>query len=338
MKNLSIIVSNISGELSSEEFLPSIIDACERYKGKKEILFVLQNHKDNTEKVVSQMAKHCSFVRIIKPRDFEHNLSPKTLGAKQARGDVLFFVDDNVELEPEFFEKAGKHLHKNFFILSTCGYNYYSGKQQDGIKILKWKKGNFRFSENILNRYLKKDRGDFWQSFAVQGAYFFVDARRFRLLGGFDDALFKDYLLEADLAYRGLKRGWDIIYLSSINAYHKTNVARLKYSKKLKVTFKRNRYLFVWKNVRSFRLSLSHMVWNILKMPDFHNWKAYFQALSKLGIVSKRRKIEKKYCKVSDMKILKKSKKQKESLLKKSYTKRPFNPHYRKNYKRKLRR
>ncbi len=324
MKRLSVIVSNISGEVSTEEFLPSIIDACERYKGKKEILFVFQDNKDNTYRVVNQMAKHCNFLTLIKPKDYENNLSAKSVGAKRARGDVFFFVDDNVELEPNFFEKAEKNFNKNFFMLGVCGYNYYSGKQQDGIKILNWRKGKINFSDNIYNRALKKDRVTTYQTFAVQGAYFFVDSRRFQLLGGFDDDLFKDYLIEADLAYRGLKRGWNIIYNPNLNAYHKTSVSKLRCSKHLQITIKRNRMLFVWKNVKSFRLFSKHFFWNIIKIFDFGKWRAFFTALPKLGIVLRRRKIEKKYTKISDIKVLKLSKNYKKFILRKS----SFKPRY----------
>lgn len=329
MKRLSVIVSNISGEVSTEEFLPSIIDACDRYKGKKEILFVLQDNKDNTYSIVNRMAKHCDFLSIVKPKDYENNLSTKSIGAKRARGDVLFFVDDNVELEPEFFEKAEKNFDKNFFMLGVCGYNYYSGKQQDGIKILSWRKGKINFSDNIYNRALKKDRVMTYQTFAVQGAYFFVDSRRFELLGGFDDDLFKDYLIEADIAYRGLKRGWNILYNPNLNAYHKTGVSKLRSSKRLQIIVKRNRMLFVWKNIRSFPLFLRHISWNIVKIFDIQKWKAFLKALPKLGIVLRRRKIEKKYTKISDIKVLKAAKDYKKYVLRKS----SFKPRYSYNNK-----
>lgn len=319
MRRLSVIVSNISGEVSTEEFLPSIIDACDRYKGKKEILFVLQDNKDNTYRVVNQMIKHCNFLTLVKPKDYEKNLSAKSIGAKRAHGDVLFFVDDNVELEPNFFEKAEKIFNRNFFMVGVCGYNYYSGKQQDGIKILNWRKGKINFSDNIYNRSLKKDRTSTYQTFAVQGAYFFVDSRRFQLLNGFDDELFKDYLIEADFAYRGLKRGWNIIYSPNINAYHKTSVSKLRSSKHLQAIIKRNRMLFVWKNIRSFRLFSRHVSWNLMKIFDFTRYKAFFKALTKMPIVLKRRKIEKKYTKISDAKILKEAKNYKKSILRKYF-------------------
>lgn len=96
------------------------------------------------------------------------------------------------------------------------------------------------------------------------------DAGKFRQLGGFDP-LFRPYYWEdMDLGWRAWRRGWKIVQEPRSVMYHEqaATIRRTHTRTQAEAVFARNRFLFVWKNVRDADLLAAHFAalpWRLMQ-------------------------------------------------------------------------
>jgi len=294
---LSVIIPSKNGIHHLQDCLPSVLKAVKNLEQPAEVIIVDDNSTDNT---FEEITHRFSEVKCVKnPK--KGICSARNYGVLHSKGDWLVFLDNDVFLEDTFFQTLIKHIHPNIFCIACAGYPAFpafKGQQLDGIKLLTWRRGVPRFTHNILNKQLEASSE--YPSWGVQGAYFACKRDKFEKLNGFDEILDPYMLEESDFAYRGLKRGWRIVYAQDTRPKHKCggtiNSKKNKYSQYLS---KRNCILFVWKNIHSYPLLISNICWMLLK-PNFKLWK---ECLALLPQINKRRALEKKEAVVSDKTI-----------------------------------
>lgn len=306
---LSVIIPNYNGERLVKEFFPSVLAAVAAYPGPKEIIFADDCSSDGSVKLASELAEKYGFVKTAVSAANGGFSRTCNLGAGLASGDILFFLNNDVSLEPGYFASfSGYFAGEDVFALSPAGYRYSNREQIDGIKTVFWRGGYPRFTRNILNAEIARPdpRGPLL-SFGVQGSYFFADAAKFRLLGGFDE-LYSPYIFEeTDLCYRALKRGWTILYGPEFKGFHRVGASiNSRTSRPTKIISDRNRLIFVWKNIHSRRLLAAHLFFLGLQLLTLSpvKWAAFIKALRLLPEILKRRRAEKETSRSSDLEIL----------------------------------
>lgn len=299
---ISIIIPTKNGKKHLKQTLPETIKACQETSAKTEIIVVDDNSKDDT----LELKKDYPQVKFLKNTS-KGVCSARNCGVLEAQGNILLFIDNDVFLNKDFFAPALKYFKEDFFAAACCGYWFFDRSQLDGIKTLTWRKGFPRFTGNILNDKLSINKE--YLSFGVQGAYFFCSKEKFLLLNGFDTILDPYMLEESDFVYRGLKRGWRINFIQGTKPLHKCGgTIQSKTNPKTKFLSKRNRYIFVWKNITDPILLAEHLFWLILHLPlDF---KAILQAGKKIKQILHKRKEAKVFEVISDKELLLQSKTQ----------------------------
>ncbi len=305
---VSVIIASKNGLHHLKDCLPSVLKAVQKAPFETEIIVVDDNSTDNT---LIELPNSFPQIKIIKNKKMGV-CSARNTGVANSTGDWLFFADNDVFLEEDFFVKAQKYLKEDVFCVSCCGYLASEPTRQlDGLKKLAWKRGSMRFTGNIYNQQLKENK--IYPSFGVQGAYFFCNKNRFITLSGFDEDLLEPYMLEeTDLMYRGLKRGWKIVYAADTHPLHKCGgTIQSKTNKRTLFLSKRNSLIFTWKNITSTRLLLSSLLWCALRP----NFKVFKEVINAWPIITKKRAIEKANQVVSDMDLLKQNNKLVESIL-----------------------
>ena len=306
---LSIIVPNYNGEKLVKEFFPSVLAAAAAYPGPREVIFADDCSTDGSVKLACELGERYGFVEIAVRQANGGFSKTCNFGASVANGDIFFFLNNDVSLEPDYFADCLKYFgEEELFALAPAGYSYATRKQIDGVKTVLWESGYPRFTKNVLNAALTPAMKHPPRSFGVQGSYFFVDADKFRRLGGFDE-IYSPYIFEeTDLCYRALKRGWTILYGPEFKGYHRTGSSiNSKTSRKVKIIAARNRLIFIWKNIHSWKLMSSHLLFlglGLLTL-DIVKWSAFTNALSLLPEILKRRRSEKTASVVTDSDILK---------------------------------
>lgn len=240
---ISVVIPSKNGLHHLKDCLPSVLQAVANSPQETEVIIVDDNSTDNTFQEISALFSQVKCIKNSK----QGICSARNYGVLHSTGSWLCFLDNDVFLEETFFQTLNKYLHSDIFCIACAGYPAqpaFNGQQLDGIKLFTWKHGFPRFTNNILNNFLQPSKK--YQSWGVQGAYFVCNRTRFEKLNGFDEMLDPYMLEESDFAYRGLKRGWKIIYAADTHPKHKCggtiNSKKNKYSQYLS---SRNRILFM---------------------------------------------------------------------------------------------
>jgi glycosyltransferase involved in cell wall biosynthesis len=117
--------------------------------------------------------------------------------------------------------------------------------------------------------------------------------RRFLALGGFDAIYSPVYVEDTDLSYRAWKVGWEVLFApaSIVHHKHRASSARRFNSRQLQIMIQRNQFLFLWRNIYSFRLLLAHcafLPWNCYRLARDYGvsiWLSLFYAAARMSLV-----------------------------------------------------
>ena len=304
-RSLSIIIPNYNGEQLLQTYMPSVLDASRNYKGEYEIIIIDDQSVDNSLNILTELQNKNPEIKVICNYVNLGFSGTCNAGIKIAKGDILFFLNTDVKLSKDFFHYFNNYFeYENTFAVTVCAHRLPNLQPLDGIKLGYWKRGMPKIYKNIFNEDLERlGLKKPYSSFSVQGAYFFADAKKTLLLGGFDE-LFSPYIFEeTDLSYRALKRGWKIYYDPLSIAYHaeSSTINRKKKKNTLAIATK-NKLIFVWKNIHSKRLLISHFIFLGLRLLSLNliYWKAFRMAIKDLDLIKEKRAIEKKEALHSD--------------------------------------
>ena len=310
-RSLSIIIPNYNGARLMEKFLPSVIRAAQKYSGKWEIIIVDDCSVDESVDVITHFAANHEGISLYRQSVNRGFSATCNRGINHAMGEVLFFLNNDVALEEDFFEYFNNHFDDDeLFGVTVRAYAYVTDKQIDGIRRASWKRGHYRITENLFDDFIEMRRlQPPYPSMSVQGAFFFASAEKARKLGGFDE-LYSPFIFEdVDLAYRALKRGWKVIYERRCRAYHQVSVSIKKVSKayKIKAISIRNRNIFIWKNIHDRSLILNHILFLCMYLFTLRRtfYMGLLGALKRLPEILKKRKEEKKVSLISDRELMK---------------------------------
>lgn len=138
------------------------------------------------------------------------------MGAEQARGELLVFLNNDTHILPSWLPPLANALERGEARIAGSRLLYPNGRiQHAGVA----------FDERGPHHIFAGLRGDLpcvsrprrWQ--AVTGASLAIRARDFTDLNGFDEAYVNSFE-DVDLCLRACKRGWTILYLPDSTAYH----------------------------------------------------------------------------------------------------------------------
>lgn len=303
--DISVIIPSLNGRKYFNEFLSSVIKECESTPYKAEIVIVDDGSEDGSMAYLESIASD-----ILKPykNTKKGTCSARNYAVSKSSGKYLVFLDNDVIIEKGFFEKIVP-LFKDSSVgaVACAGYQYDSRQQIDGIKLLKFKRGFFRFTSNILNKDIKQGLNEYL-SFGVQGAYFACRKDVFNEVCGISE-LFEPYLLEeTDLMYKILKHGYKILYQPDTHPLHKWGgTIASKVSLRTKYLSVRNKYLFNFIHLHSKKLFIQFILLNIYRVFKTDDRKALKELYSIRGKILQERKREMQASKIKDEELLRAS-------------------------------
>jgi len=268
MKSVSIIIPNWNGADLLQTYLPSVLQAQEKYGGEVEILVVDDASTDASLNLLRE--DFPDIKTVVHP----HNLGFGQAcwsGAQAAEHAVLIILNSDVRVAPDFIEPLVQCLADPMaFAASPLIFNGSGQLSNVTISIPYFKRGKIRYKS--FDPQLLLSNGPHlpnpWLTLFPIGAAFAVDRARFLELQGFDELFNPFYYEDTDLGFRAWRRGWKCIVVpdSRVTHHHASTIGRSFKQYRVSAIRKRNRLLYLWKNLTTARLLRQHLLFQLLRV------------------------------------------------------------------------
>lgn len=263
---VSVIIPNYNGQKLLAQNLPQVIKSCPDC----EIIVVDDASTDNS---VSYLKKYFPQLIIIENKTNQRFAKSCNIGAQNASGEILIFLNSDVSPQENFLKPLINHFVKSNQIFSvgskeidnTNNQEIISGRTVGKISkglLVHWKPEN------------QEDQDTLWNF----GGSMAVSRHKFLTLGGFDPIYAPAYWEDIDLSWRARRKAWKVLFEKDSIVYHnhETTNKSVFGSKKIQEISLRNQIIF----------SLKHFKFQFLLWLPYHllitNYKTkglFFQAL-----------------------------------------------------------
>ena len=299
----SFVIPNWNGRPLLERNLPAVIEAA----GECEVIVVDDASTDGSVELLSKEFPSVRVVRHDENRGFSAGCMS---GVRAASGDVVVLLNTDVRPRPDFLAPLLRHFAEDdVFAVSCLSIAADEAKTiKESFKAPVFRRGLLKYETHPAGATVEAPPGRRNTLFAT-GGHCAIHRGRFLELGGFDELFKPFYCEDLDLCYRAWKRGWRVIYEpeSIVVHEHKGTIGKafgLGYAQRMN---RRNRLLFVWKNITSPGMFwLGHVPamalrtlfgWLVL---DLSFYTALFSGLGRLPKALKRRRAERHAAIVTD--------------------------------------
>jgi len=203
---VSIIIVNYNGKLFLEECLVSLMKI--DYKN-YEIILVDNNSSDTSVEYVKNKYPE---ITIIKLNDNYGFAEPNNIGAKNAKGDLFLFLNNDTKVDPKFVGEMVKVLQQDSQIAICQSLLLKTNGEVDSC-------GDF--IDTLGRAYSSKDKvSEVKKILSARGASMMIRKESFWDLGGFDKKFFASYE-DVDLGWRAWIWGYKIVLVPNSVVYHK---------------------------------------------------------------------------------------------------------------------
>jgi len=203
---VSIIIVNYNGKKLLEKCLKSLkaIDY-----NNYEIILVDNNSTDNSIEFVKNMYPSIIIIKLDKNYGYAE---PNNIGAKNAKGDLLLFLNNDTLVKSNFITEILKPIKKDPQIAICQSLLLKSNSQVDS---------SGDFVDTLGRVYSSKDKAnDIKKILSARGASMMVRKECFWELGGFDKNFFASYE-DVDLGWRAWLWGYKVVLAPDSIVHHK---------------------------------------------------------------------------------------------------------------------
>lgn len=310
--NVSIVIPTWNGRHLLERFLPSVLAAADRYRetsgAEVEILVVDDGGTDDTAFWLARA--YPRRVELLIKRRNEGFAHACNTGFEHAKHDVVFLLNNDVEVDPEAIAPLVRHFEEpDVFAVASLTTNLETGVASGVGKIGSFSRGFLRVHESYMPA--KPGAEGLISIFASGGAAAF-SREKLRRLGGFDTLYAPFYWEDVELSYRAWKRGWRVLFEPESRVRHKvSSTIGAKFKRRaVRAVEHRNRLLAHWVHIHDRGMWRSHVrqvVMLALAAPlrgEFAFLDGLRQALARRDEVKWRRARERRAAVRSDREIL----------------------------------
>jgi GT2 family glycosyltransferase len=300
MKSVSIIIPNWNGADLLQAYLPSVLEAQAKYRGKVEVIVVDDASTDASVKLLQEDFPGIKAVVHRHNRGFGRACWS---GARAAQHPVLIFLNSDVKVAPDFVNPLVDCLEDaTAFAASPLVFDDKGNLSNVTVSIPYFRRGKIRY-KSFPPRQLLHNASPLpypWYTLFPIGAAFAVDRARFLELQGFDDLFSPFYYEDTDLGFRAWRRGWKCIVVpeARVTHYHAGTIARSFKQFRVSAIRKRNRLFYLWKNLTTARLLRQHLLFQLLRIcyrPFCFDWMtlvATVLAVPRFSLAMRRRRAE----------------------------------------------
>lgn len=289
MFKISIVIPNWNGKEKLEKNLPEVL----KVENVDEVIVVDDASNDESVEFIKQYYPQIKLIEKAKNEGFSSTVN---LGVKEALGDLVFLLNTDAIPEKDCIKKVLKYFEdpRVLSIGFNTGGNWSWAKWQDGYF---W-------------HYMSRKEIETHETLWVSGGSGIFRKSVWNELGGFDINYDPFYEEDLDLGYRAVKRGFINFWVKDaiVEHYKDKGVISQNFSKdKIASIAQRNQLMFIWKNITEQSLIQSH-IFTLIKMlitqPKY--WFVFLSALVHISDILKKRAVEKRAQKLTDLEIMNK--------------------------------
>ena len=199
-QTVSVIIPVHNGGAQFRQCLASLTKASSTAD---EIIVVADGDSDGSWILAQELG-----IKVIRLPQSQGPATARNRGAKEAQGDILFFVDADVEIYPETIGKVGKFLAENPDFAALIGsYDDAPGAS------------NFLSQyKNLFHHYTHQNGAE--EAFTFWGACGAIRRDIFLKMGGFDESYRRPCIEDIELGYRLKEAGYRIKLCKDIQVKH----------------------------------------------------------------------------------------------------------------------
>lgn len=276
-KKISVVIPNYNGKELLAKNLKNVIKNCPNC----EIIVVDDGSGDDSVKFIRHNFKNIKLVEHKFNKGFAHAVNS---GVKQAKGELVVFLNTDVSPRVNFLDKSTKHFSQNsVFAVGFADYSHENGE------VIIRGKGSAKFKKGFLTHEASDSKSG--ETLWVSGGSAIIEKKKFLELQGFNTIFAPFYWEDIDLSYRAWKSGYKCLFEpeSKVDHYHQEGAIKKNYSNfYIKTISYRNQFVFVWNNIEDDFLLFEHLAWfpyhaiKAFLSLDFAFFAGFFLALSKI--------------------------------------------------------
>ena len=288
----SIVVLNWNGQDLLAEGIPSVLEAV-RADGRNHEVLVVDNGSDDGS--VEYLRQNFPTVRVVALSENLGFVAGNNAGVRAASHEIVVLLNNDMIVESDFLRPLLDGFGPKTFAVSSQIYlqDPEARREETGKTVARFRRGMVDFSHSNLERRRLGRR--YYPVLWAGGGSSAFHRGRFLELGGFSRLYSPAYVEDTDISFTAWLSGWEVLFAPGSKVYHKHRAtSRRRFDQgSLHRLILRNQFLFIWKNLFSWKYLLSHcffLPWNTFRLARDHgisSWKTLFQAFVRLPSVAR---------------------------------------------------
>ena len=294
---VSIVIPNYNGESILAKNLGRVVEAADAYAGACEIILVDDASEDNSITLIDENFPGIKICRHEFNRGFSEAVHS---GVQTAIYPIIVLLNSDVRPDRDFIAPLiGWFDRKDTFSVSPLILDHRRKPMRVSWVIGRLRRGEIRKSDWDTEMALRRVcRGEDLKSLYASGGSMAFRKDMFFQLRGFLPLYKPFYGEDIDLGIRAWRNGWQTFFepRSTVVHDHHGTIRRFFSHARIRVTRRRNRFLYLWLHLSRRDLCCAHVPWILYRLPmrilklDFIYPAALFKALFKLKEVIRTRK------------------------------------------------
>lgn len=300
---VSIVIPAYNGRSHLEANLPSLLEAT-RGRAGLEVIVVDDGSVDETPEFLAGRFPAVTVIALAANRGFAGACNA---GAHAAKGDLVYFLNSDARVREDFLDPVVKGFGDP--AVFAVGSRGIPGSEQGTVTVAV---PFFRFGL-FGHRYVVTDIPPRpIPAYFVSAGHAAFAREKFLALGGFDELYRPFYWEDIDLCFRAWRQGWKVLLEPQSVVRHagQGTIGRFYIPRRIQSIYWKNRFLFIWKNLRDRALVAEHLACLPLILACLPVVKGlavlrgFVEALGQLGEALGKRRQEAGRPAVSDREIL----------------------------------
>lgn len=283
--------------------MPSVIKLYEKFENITQILAIDDCSTDRTPDLLRKNYPQVTLVENSTNLGFGKTCNR---GIQLAENEWVILLNSDIKITSDIIPSLNRAILTTRDLFQVAFYSFNElGEKFEGQKYFVGKTGLFKTRNNFSMEY---NDNQLYDTFYACGGHCLLSRGKFLLLNGFSPVYEPFYWEDADLSYRGLKRGWKVLFdpQCKIMHCHRGSIRSSNSRRKIAIIQTRNKILFFWKNISGARLWLYHLTGMFFRLltswiaGDFIFYSALLKAIPKIPLLAKERSLEKALWKKCD--------------------------------------